>query len=297
MNKYYRIILLLIFAAYGCRPEAKWTTETDVQIKMDINIVSAGYVECTFSTNKDTYYLIAIEEARENYDPITHQKQFMMLALDSANVDYLAWRNNLYRKGEFNVASFASHSLQYGTTKHYFTGLYPDRDYWVYAFVVNPITLEPVGKLNLVLIHTTEESIVDIHFEYRVKGNWDYIYPVDSLGNILSNFPYIATTRDSLERSEYGFSIPIVLINWMAECFINPQSADPHYGVTAMENDGDRSHLVFEEGHTYYTGICGFDGLFKQATIYKFVWNGEDTQYLFVDTDSANIINGDWELE
>ena len=289
-----RIIWLLaigVLCLCACNPEAKWKTE-DVEIYMSVKTVSAGFVECSFSTNKEAYYLIAVEEARDDYDPMLHQKQFMMLALDSANKDYITWRNALLKEGEFNVAPFASHALQYGSTDHFFTALIPETEYWVYAFVVNPNTLAPCGKLYLTRVKTTQESVVDVHFAYRVKGNWDYIYPMDSLNNIFVQFPYIATTRDSLELvAEDAYNPQLYFRLWMLNMFINPEQAKVLYGVKAVNNDGIDSHLKFQKGHTYYTGIGGFDGSFKQTTIYKFRWEGEDTEYYFIDTDSTNIAN------
>ena len=142
---------------------------------MSIKTVSAGFIECDFSTNVEAYYLIACVEAVEGENPLDHAKQFMTLALDSANVEYLTWRNKLLKEGEFNIAPFASHSLQYGPVTHFFTGLLPESDYWVYAFVVNPQTLQPAGKLYFERVTTLDESIMDVHFEYRIKGRWDYI--------------------------------------------------------------------------------------------------------------------------
>ncbi|MBQ7209782.1 MAG: hypothetical protein IJS05_02660 [Paludibacteraceae bacterium] len=300
MNKRYFYILLTVFLCAGCKPEANWETD-DIQINMTIDKVSAGYVECSFSTNKDAYYMISIVEADDSFNPHTYQKQFMTLALDSANLKYMEWRNSLLRQGEFNIAPFASHSLQYGSVKHFFTGLMPGEKYWVFAFAVNPETLQPLSKLYLEEITTSLESTVDVHFEYRIKGLWDYIYPVDSNGNILSNFPYIATTRDSLwldystdpdDPDDPEWVVYRTFIGWMLDMFLEAEDAIPYYGVQATENDGIGSYVEFEEGHTYYTGICGFDGLFHKATIYKFRWNGEKTEYYFFDTDSANIVNG-----
>ena len=289
-NRYIIYLIGLVIAFCGCEPEAQWS-EQGVEIKMSLQTVSAGFIECNFSTNKEAYYLIAIEEARPDFDPMKQQKQFMMLALDSANVQYLAWRNSLLREGEFNIAPFSSHALQYGAITHFFTGLIPDTDYWIYSFAVNPQTLKPVGNLNLLEVTTTDESTVDIHFEYRIKGLWDYIYPIDSMGNVVGHFPYIATTRDSLEYDySNDLSVPKQLLIWMAEMFLEPTYANPYYGVQAIENDGEHSLLMFEEGHTYYTGICGFDGPFTHATIYKFKWEGEQTQLYFRDTDPANIM-------
>lgn len=293
-------ILYSVFFA-SCNPVAKWETE-NVEIEMKIETVSAGFVECSFSTNKDAYYLIAIEEAKEDMDPTLHPKQFMMLALDSANVEYLAWRNKLLKEGEFNVAPFSSHALQYGTINHFFTGLWPDTEYWIYAFVVNPDKMEPAGKLYFTTVKTTEKSIVDdIHFHYRVKGYWDYVYPLDGKNNVYNRFPYVATMRDSAELVERGImeeDVVLYFMSWMLNLFVFPEQADVLYGVKAVENNGMDSYLLFEEDHTYYTAIGGYDGSFKQMAVFKFHWQGDSTEYYFVDTDStANMVlgNPDWE--
>ena len=139
-------IIIFQISLVSCSPEAPWETE-GVEVRMQQKTVSAGFVEYDFSTNKDAYYLIAICEPWEDYNPVANPKQFMQLALDSAYAEYLLWRNDLLRAKEFNVAPFASHSLQYGQITHFFTGLIPDHDYWVYAFPVNPETMQPVGKL------------------------------------------------------------------------------------------------------------------------------------------------------
>jgi hypothetical protein len=63
------------------------------------------------------------------------------------------------------------------------------------------------------------------------------------------------------------------------------------YGVYAVNNDGFNSGEIWQEGHTYYTVVSGYDGSFRQTTIYKFVWTGEDCNLYFRDTDPANIVN------
>ncbi len=282
----------MVLALYSCSSEAKWETE-GVEVKMEIKNVSAGFIECNFSTNKDAYYLIAVCKPWEDYNPVYNSKQFMQLALDSAYAEYLFWRNDLLRAKEFNVAPFSSHSLQYGDLNHFFTGLLPDEDYWVFAFPVDPVAMKPAGPLNLVNIKTLEDSKMDIHFEYRIKGKWDYIYPVDSTGKIYEHFPYIATTRDSLTLEQDSIvSISQVLLYfvlWSMERFLEPAKADAKYGVYAVKNDGIQSAEAFKEGHTYYTAISGFDGSFRQTTVYRFVWTGDSCEYYFHDTDSANL--------
>lgn len=276
-----------------CSPEAKWET-SEVKIDMTIETVSAGFVECNFSTNKEAYYLIAIEEAWDDFEPETNQKQFMTLALDSAYSKYLSWRHKLLKEGEFNIAPFSSHSLQYGSVHHFFTGLWPGQEYWIYAFVVNPVTMKPEGVLNLTRVSTKEDSDIDVHFEYRVKGEWDYIYPVDSAGKIYEHFPYIAATRDSLTLTQDSIYTDeeaiLYFVWWTIARFLDPSTADVKYGVHAIENDGYQTSEVFQEGHTYYTAISGYDGSFKHTTIYKFRWTGPSCNFYFHDTDSANII-------
>ena len=90
---------------------------------------------------------------------------------------------------------------------------------------------------------------------------------------MVSYFPYVATTRDSLEIVASGVDDPIsYFIILLMEQFTSPNPKYTYYGVKAVHNDGIASHLVFENGHTYYTGIGGMDGNLKQCALYKFVW-------------------------
>lgn len=289
-----QIVLLLVIILSSCNPEAPWKTE-NVEIYMEIQTISAGFVECSFSTNKEAYYLINIEEAKEGVNPLERQKQFMMLVLDSVNLDYLHWRNDLLKNGEINIAPFSSYALQYGDVNHFFTGLLPKTDYWMYAFVVNPEKQTPEGKLYFTTLTTPEESIMDIHFDYRVKGCWDYIYPVDTFGNIYGRFPYIATTMDSLELvdKELGTDSAAVAYSvfWALQRFTNPNMADVLYGVNVVDHDGLQTEDDLEEGHTYYTIISGYDGSFKQTTVYRFNWTGDSCNIYLRDTCAANVVN------
>lgn len=278
-------LILLTGSLCSCDPEAKWDVK-NVEITMTVENVSAGFIECSFETNKEAYYLIAIEAAQEGYNPMEHQKQFMMLAIDSANVEYLAWRNKLLRQGEFNIAPFASHALQYGAVNYIFTALEADTHYWIYAFVVNPETMMPVGRLHLVHAYTTVGTTKAIRFEYRVKGRWDYSYPMDMDGNILNHFPYVGTTRDSLEVAASGDAPTMYFDFWYNNLLQHPEQARIVYGVQAVENDGYDSYLEFQEGHTYYTYFSGFDGSFNHHVLYKFTWT-EDYEHYFTEEESV----------
>lgn len=285
MNRLFTIghlaLAIFVFMLCSCNPEAKWET-SDVIITMSPHTVSAGYIECSFSTNKDAYYLVACVPVEAGYNPLDHQKAFMTLALDSANMEYINWRYYLLKEGVSSIAPFSSHSLQYGDVDHFFTNLTPNTDYWVYAFVVNPKTLQPTGKLFLQTLTTAKESIVNVHFEYRVRGFWDYIYPLDSTGvNINKRYPYVAATRDSLEIDAEGISPEEYFTNWVLDIIKYDLTNNLRYGVQVVENDGVDSYLRFEAGHTYYTAITGFDGECSDNVIYKFTWTGEAYEHYF----------------
>lgn len=283
------LMAVIALLATSCDPQAKWTTK-DVTVDIDVFTVSAGFIECSFRPSDDAYYLIACEPARPGFDPLNpkNQKQFMTLALDSAEVEYIAWRHNLLKEGEFTIAPFASHCLQYGAIDHFFTSLEPNTAYWIYAFVVDPEKGEPVGKLFLKSVTTTQHSIVDVHYEYRVQGLWDYIYPLNADGKINNHFPYMASIVDSLTLAEDLDHIsPEEYFN---DYFLTISKVDPasniRYGVQVVKNDGMNSYVEFEEGHTYYTAIVSYDGFIGNNVIYKFTWTGEDFAATFTDEDS-----------
>ena len=310
LNTIRRIIFVLIplslLLCPSCDPEAKWTTK-DVVIDMNMQTVSAGFIECSFSTNKEAYYLIACQEVDEGLDPVKMPKQFMTLALDSAYAEYLNWRQRLLKEGEFNIAPFASHALQYGEVNHYFTGLWFETEYWIYAFVVDPVAMKPVGPLYLQTVKTEYESIVPLGFDYRVKGNWDYIYPMDSASrSINTHFPYVTTTRDSAELMQeiaqtdstgLMISPQQYFLLWLLSQSAYPEQAHPLYGVNVRENDGIFDGIEFEEGHTYYTFIGGFDFSMRQNTLYKFQWVGDTTNLYFSREDSIALEDLEIETE
>ena len=286
-------IFIFQFSISSCNPEAPWVVD-DVTIEMSAEIVSAGFIEYNFHPNKDAYYLISCMPANELVDPFNHSKQFMILALDSATTAYIQWRNGLLREGEFNIAPFASHCLQYGPITHFFTNLTPDTNYWVFAFVVNPETLKPVGKLFIETVKTTAESIMDVHFDYRVRGIWDYIYPLDPDDKINSKLPYLASTVDSLNLAEiWGGITPEDYFNDLFTTISVSPDESIHYGVTVVKNDGSGTSIPFEVNHTYYTAIVSYDGFMGNNVIYKFTWTGDNYEAYFTDEDNIAIYRED----
>ena len=298
MRRLLPVLLCAIFAA--CNPDAVAYTD-GVEITIDVEQVSAGFAQVRFSTNKEAYYLISIQPTQEGIDPQAIAKTFMLLSLDSAYADYLYWRNKQLQQHIPFVADFSSHSLQYGNIKHFFTLLQPSTEYWVYAFVVDPNTNKPAGKLFLETITTDSTSRIPVQFEYRIDGYWDYIYPVDSTGEIISTIPWVGETIDSLTIREGGWRVP-------GEYFFNRFKTVYYedyerilYGIYAHENNGvgdGTSATHFEVGKTYYTAMAALDAplvfpLPKNIyNIYRFTWTGEQMDTVLIPENS---MVGDWD--
>ena len=244
--------------------------------------------------------LISIQPTQEGIDPQKIAKTFMLLSLDSAYVDYLYWRNKQLQQHIPFVADFSSHSLQYGDITHFFTLLQPNTEYWVYAFVVDPNTNKPAGKLFVETITTDSVSRIPLQFEYRIRGYWDYIYPVDSTGEIVSTIPWVCETIDSISIREGGWRVP-------GEYFFS-RFKDVYYedydrilyGIYAHNNDGvgdGTSSTHFQEGVTYYTGMAALDAplVFPLPrniyNIYRFTWQGDSTNLYLTPVQG---LDGSW---
>ena len=296
------IVVLVLIGMVSCNPDEVVAHTTNVQIDIQIKQISAGYANVEFSTNKKAFYLTGIHPVRKDIDDIQKvSKQFMLLALDSAYVDYLYWRNQQLQQMIPFVTDFASYALQYGNTNQYFTLLRPSTDYWVYAFVVDPNTNKPAGKLFVETITTDSVSRIPVQFEYRIDGYWDYIYPIDSTGEIISSIPWVAETIDSLSLREGGWRVP-------GEYFFNRFKTVYYedyerilYGIYAHENNGvgdGTSATHFEVGKTYYTAMAALDAplvfpLPKNIyNIYRFTWTGEQMDTVLIPENS---MVGDWD--
>ena len=290
-------VWLISFAA--CNPEVAAHTE-DVQITIDIEQVSAGFAQVSFSTNKEAFYLISIQPTQEGIDPQKIAKTFMLLSLDSAYVDYLYWRNKQLQQHIPFVADFSSHSLQYGDITHFFTLLQPNTEYWVYAFVVDPTTNKPAGKLFLETITTDSVSRIPLQFEYRIRGYWDYIYPVDSNGEVVSTIPWVCETIDSISIREGGWRVPGEYFFSRFKNVYYEEYDRILYGIYAHNNDGvgdGTSPTHFQEGVTYYTGMAALDAplVFPLPrniyNIYRFTWQGGSTNLYLTP---AQGLDGSW---
>ncbi len=295
-------VLCVILATVNtsCDPEVEAHTK-DVEITIDVQQVSAGYINVEFSTNKNAFYLMGMHPVRKGVDVQKVAKQFMLLALDSAYVDYLYWRNQQLQQLTPFVADFASHSLQYGHTNHYFTLLRPATDYWVFAFVVDPNTTKPAGKLFIKTVTTTADSQMPTYFEYRVEGRWEYVYPKDMYGHINSHTPWVGETVDSAYIRQQGWETPGDYFISRFQDVYDGTYKRILYGIYAQENNAANTETQpysrFEEGKTYYVGMAALDVLLtaqldtSSYDIYRFTWHGDSTDIYFTSEQS---LHGDW---
>lgn len=295
------IPFLAMLFLLGCKPDEVVYNTEDVTINIYVKQVSAGYINVEFSTDKKAFYLTGIHHVREDIDDINKvAKQFMLLALDSAYLDYLSWRNEQLQDMAPFVADFASYALQYGNTNHYFTLLRPSTTYWVYAFVVDPNSNKPSGTLFIETVTTTATSQVPMFFEYRVEGQWDYVYPKDINGEINSYTPWVGETIDSITLREQGWETPGDYFLSLFDEVYNGNYDRILYGIYAHENNGlgdGTSRTDFEMGKTYYTGMAALDApmiypLDKNVyDIYRFTWMGDTTKLYLTPADCTG---GEW---
>lgn len=289
------IIIAAVMVMTACDPEAKAVSGQQVEITIEQQIVSSGFVSARFSTNKEAYYHIGIlpDSVAPDLSTPANIRSFMSLTLDRAYADYLYWRYDLLLEGTPYVAEFASHALQYGTVEQSFTMLTPGTDYMIYAFPVDAKTNKPNGRLFVQHIGTAKTSVYeDMHFVYRVQGLWDYVYPTAASGEILYNAPWGGETIDSAALVEYGYASPAAYFAETFEAYQLFQANElVHFGIYVHNNDGEwdgRSATLFESGHTYYTSLALMDGYLskKAAAIYKFRWENSNTQYTFNSSQS-----------
>ena len=179
----------------------------------------------------------------------------------------------------------------------FFTFLDTNKDYWVYAFVVDHTSNKPAGKLFVQTIHTNDSTTIPIHFHYRVEGVWDYVYPMDSIDEIYSYIPWVGETIDSLTLRQQGWNSPgEYFFHRFTQQYENPDSP-VNYGIAAKENDGEgdyTSNIKFEKGKTYYTGMATLDAplVYPLAQhvydIYRFTWQGDSTNLHFTSDQSTD---------
>lgn len=285
-----------ILLAVSCDPLSIAYVGDDVNIDIDIRDVSKGFIDIEYKTNMPAYYLAGIQRLYGEVDLKDVEERFKLLALDSAYVEYVAWRHDHLALNEQYIADFASHSLNYSNSGELANFLIPDTDYLVYAFVVDREKNSPAGKLFWKKVHTLSESkFKNIRYKYRVRGSWDYVYPYDiTTKALVTKVPWAGQTIDSLILRRDGYETPGL---FFSETFATLDNNSPliHLGVYAHYNNGlgdGSSYTWFERGHTYYTAMATIDGPDVIGyDIYKFTFTGEDMELEFDDSMNTQ---GEW---
>lgn len=330
----------LLFSLASCDTEAKYTLRkvelsiTELRTSAGFSHFLFESNEPTYFLTG----IVEADEAMVESDILHYQDKFMLLMLDSAYIDYLNWRHDRLEIATHDIADFRDHTLKYTEANQYFQFLKPDTRYFVFAFVVDPVLRQPVGELYLKEIRTAEESVVPTYFSYRINGLWDYIYPLEQIVTILgdpiyvdpddpehsvvdttnhssnirisyelvTDVPWVVATVDSAKLREDGWTHPGAFFIDSFTTVSNATSRDNVrvlYGLYAHNNDGvgdGTSNTLFEDGHTYYTGIASLDGPIiggngepMNYAIYRFTWRGPETQLYFEPGDSADT-RGAW---
>lgn len=298
----------LIVAMSSCNYNDKAVAYAeDVELDMKIEQFSTGFVEVSVEASKEAYYYITCQEVLpESYSTLYQlggsdmlidvklsskmQKGLIAELLTAEKDQYNNWLDSVSKTTD-HIADFASYILHYTRGDHFFYDLKPNTLYWLYSFPINPETFNPIGDLFVKTFRTSTESIYsNIRFNYRVKGYWDYCYPIDpETGLIVSNVPWVSETvcLDDIDTGLYGSPA-----DYFDHVYNNLDSKDNvRRGIFTQLNDGKgqgTSKVCFQKGKTYYTGFCIYDGKRCETAfdIYKFVWNGEETELFFTDNDS-----------
>ena len=292
------ILACAMIALVACNPEAKAVSGPKVEIRIEPIFISSGCMRISFTSSQEAYFYVGVIPAAEAPDTTqaTSVRAFMNRKLDVAYADYLYWRYDILEQEVPYVAEFATHSLQYSKVDYTFPLLTPNTNYMIYAFVVDAKSNKPDGRLFVQFVSTEQKSMfADTRFEYRVRGYWDYIYPLSANGDIYSYAPWVGMTADSAELAQEMQEMSYVqpyssAKDYFLDIFGTYKAYDVTsrilYGIYVHKNDGvgdGSSSTLFEHGHTYYTALALMDGYLDKETItiYKFHWDDETTSYFF----------------
>lgn len=283
MKKISVIFALLALMLGSCSTEAKYGEKAtiDIQVKQ----VGAGFCEVCYIPSEVTWYYAGIIEISNGYNPAAaNKKNFMNLTLDEAYMEYIIWRHEMLSAGVPFIADFASHALSYGDLDRFELYLKPGTDYLLYCYVVNPETNKPVGNLYTKQIRTLASSELSVHYDYRIKGQWDYVYPKNEHGVIVEDVPWIGFTRDEQEVAASGLSAK-EFFTQLYNQQLSSKEGSVFRGMYAHNNNGfgdGTSSTLFQEGHTYYTAVMTFDGALSDLNLFKFTWTGPDMDLYLV---------------
>lgn len=292
MKKIFTHILSLLTALVfvtSCDTQPVYKTD-GIVIDIDMKQTGAGFCEVEFTPSDNAWYLADMRPAAKTIDPMENESEFMTIMLAQAKIKYEQWRTAMAMKYAPYIADFTSHSLKYKKSDDFFYFLEPDTDYWLFAFVVDPAKKKPCGDLFCKLIHTNAKSEIEVTLLYKISSSWDYGYPMNKLGKLSTDIPWIGMTFDSADIAQEMTSMTPKEFFRQHYDNCTEKNIVVHRGIYAHNNDnvGDGSSTtLYEEGHTYYTCMAVFDGDFDQHVIYKFTWD-KNIEATFMPSDSLS---------
>lgn len=303
-NIFLTLAVAMVFCA--CNPESISYSGQKVKIDIDVTEASCAFIDVTFTPDKPAFYLSDIIEAVDGIDLDKVAPRFMNLALDSAYVEYVGWRHSYLMEDTEHIADFTSHSLNYGKVNITKNFLKADTKYWVFAFVVDNESNKANGRLFWKEVTTLKESkFSDTRYAYRVRGDWDYVYPYEPKKTIIDpetgkitlkdsalvkNVAWAGISADSLDLRKRAYEDPGA---YFREVYngLNNKSSIIHKGVYAHWNNGvgdGSTSTEFIQGHTYYTAMATLDGDEEASfDIYKFTYTGMSMELMFYDEDNT----------
>ena len=192
--------------------EAAYITKpTDIVLTVLDDHITAGSAQIYVEPVDDRAYYFARAVPANEYIPGTMDRDFMMLVMDSVYIHYLMWRYDLLRVGETYIAPFTSHSLKYGVQTLHVDTLSPGTEYMIYAFCVNPITLQPMGDLFFNYFKTDEHAHTDLSYQFALEGEALYIMPSND------ETQYVACLEETeVIKTEYHNN-PMELVRYMVD--------------------------------------------------------------------------------
>lgn len=155
-------IILACMAFVSCETEAPSSTEpTPLNVTVSGIESFAAYV--TVDPEDVRAYYVSSVMKTEQYNSLEYaDSHYMMLVIDSLYANYLVWRHSYLRDNTTYFADFKSHCLLRGTTTSFYGRLTPETDYIILSFCVNPISMQPMGKLQKSYFRTTELDTVSV---------------------------------------------------------------------------------------------------------------------------------------
>ena len=271
----------------------------NTRIDINVNLVSAGIIQVEFVPNKEAFYYFGITELEQDQtEPYDDENQFMEKVLNRAYSNYMDWRYEQNEKGAPYIASFADHTLAYGRTDKYFINLKPDTRYFIYAFIVDPQDQQYKGQLFSTVVTTTVKSEIDAYFDMTIDRDWDFVYPLNSKGEVVSVVPYKVSiidkntimehfagdTFDYFHKPAWYFLFNVFTDSTGTDSIKISNPLENSFGVSCRQHDGSDPRIItFQENETYYAAICSADGLYQHESliIYRFTWEGNDTHIIF----------------